>query len=111
MAYGPTNARSEFVLLNCADGCVFESSRMFHSAWPAFHKPDLRPTRGSGFGAPGERLSLGAPAWTGPGIDALEEPGMPCVQPAPMATTAARDSRYDDLNAVVTMLIEGSTQG
>src|SRR4051812_24357297 len=52
------NARSEFVLLKRSDGREVESSRMFHEAWPASYSPALRPMRGSGDGAPGDRLSL-----------------------------------------------------
>src|SRR5436305_14567002 len=38
---------------NLSDGLDSESSRMFHAASPASYLPGLRPTRGSGDGAPG----------------------------------------------------------
>src|SRR5205809_5285160 len=54
MAYGPLNARSELVWpRNWVDGFVSESTRRFHTASAASNIPALRPTRGSGIGAPG----------------------------------------------------------
>src|SRR5437667_6973145 len=52
MAYGPMNARSELVMpANFSGGGVFETTRRFHVASPAFMSPARRPTRGSGLGA------------------------------------------------------------
>src|SRR6267154_967923 len=52
MAYGPVNARSEFVTpRNFPGGGVFETTRMFQDASWAFISPARRPTRGSGLGA------------------------------------------------------------
>src|SRR5437667_11448463 len=52
MAYGPMNARSELVMpANFSGGGVFETTRRFHVASPAFMTPARRPTRGSGLGA------------------------------------------------------------
>src|SRR5207244_11658620 len=54
MAYGPLNARSELVWpRNWVDAFVSESTRRFHTASAASNIPALRPTRGSGIGAPG----------------------------------------------------------
>ncbi len=44
---------------------------MFHSAAPASHKPALRPTRGSGFGAMDERSQLSAAQRSAPAVFAL----------------------------------------
>src|SRR2546425_11101557 len=52
MAYGPENERSELVTpANFSDGRVFETTRRFHAASPAFISPARRPTRRSGVGA------------------------------------------------------------
>src|SRR4051812_19423687 len=45
--------------MNFADGCVRERTRRFHVASCAFMRPAFRPTRGSGFGAVAEVLTLG----------------------------------------------------
>src|ERR1041384_1652013 len=69
MAYGPMKARSELVSLRAPgvlgvmksfDGGVFETTRRFHAASPAFIHPARRPTRGSGLGAAVERSGRGA---------------------------------------------------
>src|ERR1041385_401443 len=69
MAYGPMKARSELVslrspgvlgLMKSFDGGVFETTRRFHAASPAFIHPARRPTRGSGLGAVLERSGRGA---------------------------------------------------
>src|SRR3954469_897602 len=53
MAYLPLKARSELVLpLNCSEGWLRESTRMFQVASPASKRPARSPTRGSGVGAP-----------------------------------------------------------
>src|SRR2546425_10346471 len=51
MAYGPENERSELVTpANFSDGRVFETTRRFQVASPAFISPARRPTRRSGVG-------------------------------------------------------------
>src|SRR4051794_32191733 len=53
MAYLPVKARSELVFpLNCSEGWLRESTRMFQTASPASNRPARSPTRGSGVGAP-----------------------------------------------------------
>src|SRR5207249_9437211 len=48
----PENERSEFVTpANFSDGRVFETTRRFQVASPAFIAPGRRPTRRSGVGA------------------------------------------------------------
>src|SRR6185437_14369454 len=60
MAYFPVKARSELVMpTNCSDGLVCESTSRFHDASPASYSPALSPTRGSGFGSPGDMLRAG----------------------------------------------------
>src|ERR1051325_8528387 len=44
--------------MNCSDGGVVETSRMFHAASAAFIHPARSPTRGSGLGAAAGRSSL-----------------------------------------------------
>src|SRR5439155_1370517 len=69
MAYRPMKARSELVSLRSPgvlglrksfDGGVFETTRRFHAASPAFIHPARRPTRGSGLGTLAERSGRGA---------------------------------------------------
>src|SRR3954470_3347008 len=57
MAYGPVNARSEFVTsTNCSDGGDFDTIRRFQAASAASIFPARSPTRGSGLGAAVDRL-------------------------------------------------------
>ena len=58
---GPLKAMSELVTpLNFSDGCVSETTCMFHVASWALNWPALRPTRGSGLGADVDMLFAGA---------------------------------------------------
>src|SRR5579884_2980141 len=95
MAYLPRKARSELVLVNRAGWGTAASRRMFHAACPASCKPARRPTRGSGFGSPGERLSLAAPVAAGivfADCIACEQPSMMMLEAAMIAAAEARAS-------------------
>src|SRR5689334_8815989 len=83
-------ARSEFVCpLNSAGGGVCETTRRFQTASPALSVPAFRPTRGSGYGSPGDISLIG-------GIVLVRaEPVLVVAQAAADKTAASEKTIFD----------------
>src|SRR5256885_4781316 len=85
------NARSEFVCpLNSAGWAVSEITRRFQTASPALSAPAFSPTRGSGYGSPGD-MSLIA------GMLLVRAEPEPVVAQAAAESNAASDNKILDL--------------
>src|SRR5471030_1129266 len=79
-------ARSELVTpRNFSDGCVLDTSVMFHAASPASNLPALRPTRGSGLGAPADASIDGVMPADAMPEDDVDDPAQPAAARAQSA--------------------------
>jgi hypothetical protein len=74
--------------MNFSGGRVVETSFMFHAAWPASHRPALRPMRGSGLGGDTDMLIAAE------GAGAVEAVEVELVHAA-AATSSDIDTRHD----------------
>src|SRR5256885_3991430 len=85
------NARSEFVCpLNSAGGGVCEITRRFQTASPGLSVPAFNPTRGSGYGSPGDMSLTG-------GIALVRAEPVLVVAHAAEDRTAASEKKIFDL--------------